>query len=209
MIKKPTKVHYNEERQTSFLFFDNRSDEWADPVECSMRGGICWPKTVRFEPNAEVEGFILLAGINVETRTITVFEQKSFVVVENIVRKDGVIEHQGIEQWLNTCWTRYFGNRFYWFQDRELTKKYRLEVLRSMSIQPKPAFIRIELSKDSAIPVHTIWKLLNMDKLKYERDSKLHEALILTEKGEKETLPAVHALTCLLEGVERHPWREP
>jgi hypothetical protein len=207
-MQKPVKVHYDQDRQTSLLFFDNRSDAWADPVEYQMRGGICWPKTVVFDIGVEVEGFVLLAGINVKSREVRVFEQKSFVVVENIVAGDGTIEHQGIEQWLNTCWTRYFGTKYYWFQDRELTKKYRLEVLRSMAIQPKPQFIRVELSKDKEIPIHTIWKMLSLDKLKIERDSKLYKALEVTQKGQKEILPAVHALTVLLEGVERYPYRQ-
>ncbi len=208
-MQKPVRAYYDKTRQTSMLFFDKRSDAWADPVEYSMRGGMCWPKTVRFDIGVDVEGFVLLAGVNVKTREVRVFEQRAFVVVENIIAGDGSIEHPGIEQWLNICWTRYFGRKFYWFQDRELTKKYRLEVLRSLVIQPKPEFIRIELSKDKEIPIHTVWKFMNVGKLKIERDSLLWKALELTQKGKKEMLPAVHALTVLLEGVERHPWREP
>ena len=205
-MQKPVKVHYDQDRQTSLLFFGDAS---IDPTEYSMRGGMCWPKTVVFDVGVEVEGFVLLAGINVKTREVRVFEQKSFVVVENIVGEDGTIEHQGIEQWLNTCWTRYFATKYYWFQDRELTKKYRLEVLRSMAIQPKPQFIRVELSKDKEIPIHTIWKFMGVDKLKIERNSMLWKALELARKGQKDTLPAVHALTVLLEGIERYPYKEP
>ena len=135
MIEKPNKAHYNLEQRTSTLYFEAQTH-----AEYMMRGGVCWPISVEVRGKMDVYGYIIMTGYNVESGLVTVFEQKQFVVVDNILRLDKSIEYHGIAPWFNRCWSKYFASDFFWNQDFELAKKYRLEVIRSEMIKPQPVY---------------------------------------------------------------------
>ena len=202
MIETPQKAHYNVEQRTSTLYFKDQAHS-----EYMMRGGVCWPISVEVGKKLDVYGFILMAGYNTETGLVTVFEQTEFVVIDNILRPDKSIEYHGIAPWLNKCWSKYFAQDFFWNQDFELAKKYRLEIIRSEMIVPKPQFIEMEWS-DLEEAKQVVWKYVKLGKIRIEKDSKLFHQLELTKMGDKQTYPAVHALMCCLCGMERHPWRK-
>ncbi len=199
--QRPRKVLYDLEKRISTLYFhDGSSGDYR------MRGAVCWPMTVeRTKGDPNVEGFILMAGQDVDTGKVFIFEQKKFVVVDHIVN-NGVIEFEGISSWFNRCWSKYFARDFFWNQTREHAKAYRLEVIRSKMIDPKPQFIEVGWG-DVAEVKHTVWKLVKTNKIWYEQGSQLHEELDLIKKGELETVPSVHAMMCLAYGLERYPIR--
>ncbi len=201
MIKKPINVEFNRVRQTSILSFRDGSDG-----EYRMRGGVCWPITIERGGVSDVEGYILMSGQNVDTRKITVFEQKKFVVIDHILRPDRSIEYEGLSPWFNRCWSKYFARDFFWHQSKELTKNFRLEVTRSAMINPKPQFIEVPWS-DDAETKHIVWRFTKTHKLEYDKGSQVHVELDLIKKGEKQTLASFHALTCMLAGIDRFPIR--
>jgi len=200
--------HFNVDRQTTNLSFPLGDPYPHEIAEFYIRGGVCWPITVeRDDGHKDFEGFAIMAGQNIKTKQITVFDQRAFVCIDNIVGENSVIEYPGLAPWLNECWAKYFGEKFYWHQDWQLAKTYRLDVHRSKMVKPKPQFIEIEWANDEDIEV-LIWKYVKMGRLVFQEGSDLDVALRSVKKGEKETLPPVHALACLLAGIERHPWRE-
>lgn len=202
MIEKPQKAHYDLDRRISTLYF--KDQQQADYM---MRGGICWPKHVEIDGKSDIYGFALMAGYNTETGVITVFEQSKFVVIDNILRPDKTIEYHGLAPWFNKNWTRYFASEYFWSQDFELSKQYRLETIRSEMIKPKPQLIEIDWS-DVEEARHLIWKYVKLAKMRVEEDSPLYEQLKFARHGEKQTLPAEHALMCCLCGIERFPYRK-
>ena len=202
MIQKPTKAHFDLEKRISTLYF--KDNEQADYM---MRGGICCPTHVEIDGKADHYGFAVMAGYNTETGLVKIFEQQKFVVIDNVLRSDKSIEFSGLAPWFNHNWTKYFASDYFWNQDFELAKRYRLEVLRSEMIKPKPQFIEIDWS-DVEEARHIIWKYVKLAKMRIEQDSFLFQELQHIKKGEKQTLPAELALMCCLSGIERFPWRK-
>lgn len=195
-MKKPTKAHLK--RKTSLLYFED--DTFG---EYYIRGGVSWPdQYIGPSGKADFGGFAILAGLDIENKIFRVFEQQGFVVINNILNADNSIKYQGIATWFNRMWSEYFGRRWYWSQDDEVSKKYRLEIIRSLNIDPKPVFPEVPLSKN---PESVVWEYIKLGKLKYESGSELERQVQRLKQGEM--LPAVHALICCLAGVEKWPWR--
>lgn len=207
-MNKPKKAHYERLRDTSILYFPWDEAAQENPQgEYYMRGGICWPEMVeRPEVPSDYQGYAMMGGQEVESKIVYIFEQRSYEVIENIIEpKDGTIQYEGLAAWLNRCWSRYFARDFYWHQDFELTKSHRLEIIRSLFIQPKPQLIEVPWH-DGHEP-HAIWKYVKLNRLQWGAGTQLHEELQRAKAGDKRKAPAVHALQCLLAGLERYPWR--
>ena len=187
------KKNFNRLRGTVTLYFDNQVH-----AEYMMRGGVCWPEGE--------DGFAILAGQDVNNKKIHVFKQSSFLTVDNILRADRSIEYYGLSSFFNQSWSGYFGRDFFWNQDEEIHKRFRLQVGRSPMIEPKPQFIPAPYA-DERDANHLIFEYKALGKLKFDKDSELHRQLERLKHDEKAKLPAVHALRCLLAGYERYPFR--
>jgi hypothetical protein len=216
-MKKPKAAEADATRGTVRLTFPWDEDRKETPEgDFIMRGGVCWPMPVEMAGIQDIQGFILMAGQNVKTKKIYVFEQKTFIVIENIrevVKEPGEeigtekVTYRGIVEWLNKNWCRYYGRRYYWHQPRALNKDYRLEISRCFAIQPKPSFVQIDWN-DEAEAMTNIWKYVKTGRLYFDKDSELHEQLQKVKSDDKMQYPAVWALSCLVAGIERHPFRE-
>jgi hypothetical protein len=200
---KPIQRHYDTHRRTSILYFDEH-----DCMEFYMRGGVCWP--IRYEHKGQIDmnGYILMAGQDVKTGRVYVFEQMEWVTVDNIVGENNVLRYPGLSSWFNKVWQGYFADTFYWQQEDELARRFKLQILRSDMIEPKPRFVEVPYSDTSDI-VNSIWKMVKLEMLKQEGGTVLEEQLKAVKAGDKQVLPAVHALGCCLLGFERFPWRKP
>ncbi len=207
MIERPVKAHANLQRKTSTLFF--RDGSFA---EYYMIGAVCWPMTYEDAPGIiDNQGFLVMAGKAVGDGgdgVVTLFEQHPFVVVDNVLKGDGTIEFPGIASTLNRIWAQYYADRYYFHQDYEHSRTYRLEVLRSEMTKPKPKFIEIPWASDDEAR-HTIWRYVKLKRIRIDKDSEMARQLSVVKAGAKDTTPAVHALQCLLMGLERFPWRKP
>ncbi len=201
-MKTPTARHYNSDRGTSTLYWGRE-----DQGEYYVRGGVCWPITVETARGSDVQGYAVLVGQDVKTKICHVFKQCEFVTVDHII-VDVKIKYPGVATWFNDSWSQYFGRKFYWKQDEELTRSYRTDVFRSEMISPKPQIIEIDWSDDQAA-LHLIWRFVKTGKLKFGKDSILHKQLGDVKKGDKDLMPAVHALSCAIAGIGRYPFREP
>lgn len=206
MIPKPTHRHYNLKRNTSLLYFDDNEF----PIEFYMRGGVCFP--IQYEilgRGMDTNGFALMAGLNLSTGVVTVFEQAQWVTIDDILDKENqTIRFPGLSHWLNMIWNQYFARAYYWCQEEELARRYRLQILRSMMIDPKPWFYEIHAMTPNDI-VSCIWRYTKTGRIIIERDSELAAQLGQAQKGDKQILPAVYALGCCLTGIDLYPFRAP
>lgn len=207
-FKKPVKqIFNNDESITLYFDFDEEKLEYPQG-NFDIRGGICFPTEFQDEHgNFDIQGFAVLVGFDLDKKIFTVFEECSFIVIDNILNDDQLIEHQGISSWFSACWSRYYSRKYYWHQDAEMAKRYRLEIGRSQMIEPKPSFIEVPWGNDSDAR-HIVWKYVKAKKLRYQKGSELHTQLELAKKGENRMYPAVHALQCALMGMARFSFRK-
>jgi len=192
-MDKPRKATFNAKRETSTLYFK----DFDDSREFYMRGGVCWPE-------GDSDGFALLGGQNVNGNRIHIFEECEFVTIDDIIQ-DGQIRYHGLSSWLNCCWSKYFGRLYFWNQPQDLHDRFRLQVYRSSSVEPKPGFIEISLSgKDEAR--HIVNEYVKAGRLTLDKDSELAKQLGFARLDEGAHLPTVEALGRLLAGLQRFPF---
>jgi hypothetical protein len=203
-VEKPTNAHFNLEHKTSLLFFeDGKSGEYY------VRGSVCFPMLVEHMVNGkvimEIDGFSMLAAQDVESKAVYIFEQQPFNIIDPII-EDGVIKHQGIARWFNRNWNIYYGRKYFYSDNFETAKKYRLDISRSKQIEPKPQLIEIITYQDEDM-VHLIWQYMKLKRLFYEAGSTVHKALKDLNQTDKKVPPVIFALQLLLCGLDRHPYR--
>ena len=192
-MDKPRKATYNAKRQTSTLYFK----DFDDSREFYMRGGVCWPE-------GDAEGFALLGGQNVNGNRVHVFEEMEFATIDDIRNSDQSIKYHGLASWLNRCWSKYFARLYFWNQPQAIHDRFRLQVYRSGSIEPKPGFIEIDLGKDHERPL--VADFVRTGRLVIGKDSELARQLEVSRHDDKAELPAVKALGRLLAGLQRSPF---
>lgn len=201
----PTRVHAHLSRRTSILY-------WPDKpagVEFYMRGAVCWPMLVEREDGAQdVQGYAILAGVDLATGVIEVMEETSFVTVEHVLNPDGTIQYRGLASWFNANWAHYYGDTYFWNQGGELNRKYLLEVVRSPWCKPQPHFVEIDW-QDEAEARQLVWRYVKTRRLLLPKEGQLFRDLGAAKMDKKDvTMPTLHALQCLLAGLERYPWRD-
>lgn len=211
IIKKfgrPISAVPNEDKSI-FLRFDFDEEECRYPEgEFDIRGGVCWPITYQINGTLESGGHILVAGKNLDSGVVTIFEQQEFMFVEPIInRETQLIEFPGISNFLNNAYANYYCRKYYWHQDPETAKQHRIEITRSQMIKPKPALIEVPWGDGSSDAGHIIWKFVKANRLQYKKGSELHKQLELTKIDTKQMYPATHALQCALMGMSRFPFR--
>ena len=185
------------------LFFDDHA-----PMECYMRGGVCWPIQYEWKGQVDTAGYALMAGHEIKTGKVFVFEQIQWVTIDNILEDNNILRYLGLSHWFNKVWAEYFADAYFWQQQDELARRFRLQVLRSVMINPKPHFIETPYSDTSDL-VSCIWRMLKGNLLFREAGTILEDQLTSVKAGDKQVLPAIHALGCCLLGLERFPWRPP
>jgi len=205
-MKKPIHRYFDNHRKTSWLYFDDEEN----PRECYMRGGICFP--IRYESLMGIDnhGYAIIAGQDLKTGIVHVFEQMNWVTIDDILAKDesNAVKYSGLSHWLNMAWNQYFMQAFYFSQPDELSRRFRLQVLRSPMINPKPRFIEIHINNTDDL-LSAIWHRIKTGLLEIEKDSEIASLLKETKVENKEIFPQIHALGCCLLGLEQYPWRKP
>lgn len=196
-MDKPQKAFFNQNRETSTLKFKHERN--ALDGEYFMRGGVCWPEGM-------AQGFAIVAGKNINTKSVYIFEQSNFLSIDNIVGPGQIIEYQGSCTFFNNGWSRYFCRKYFYKQDKQTHRRFYLDVIRSSMVQPKPGFIEAPYTNEEDAD-HLIFTCLSMGKLVLDKESDLSNQLGVFRNDNKTKLPAVRALRALLVGFERFPFR--
>lgn len=198
---RPTKAYPNLDKGTSTLVFGDQYREFY------VLGGICWPTQFKLlDKPPDIMGYAIVAGKDLETEAVHVFEQREFVTIEHIFNSKQMVQYEGLAPWFNTMWSRYYCNKYYFNQPDELSRKHHLDIIRSQTITCRPQIIDIPMP-DGKDALHAIWRHVKLGKLTAEKDTPLAEHMGFAKYDEKAT-PPVHALACLLVGLDRHPYRK-
>ena len=208
IIQRPHRVLLSPRRRTSILEFSN-----GKSAECYMRGAVCWPVPLPHRNN-EIVGFALIAGYDVSSGTITIYEEREFVCIDHVAGKDGMIQFEGLSSFFNLAWNRYFCSTFFWRQPETMKKKYQRQVRKSLMIKPKPQFTQLYWDQQSQ-PEQILFEKLTLNKLFARKEDNLfkevqkHEVVAVPSGSHAIVSPEMHALHCLLMGYDRYSWREP
>ena len=175
-----------------------------------MRGGICFPFKYQSLKGIENHAYAVIAGQDLKTGIVHVFEQINWVTIDDILSKDikNSIKYPGLSHWLNMAWNKYFIQTFYFNQPDELSRRFRLQILRSLMISPKPRFVEVSINNKDDL-LSAIWHRIKTGQLEIEKDSQIANILKETMVEDKELFPQIHALGCCLLGFEQYPWRKP
>jgi len=197
-LKPPVQATVDIERGLglSRLWFDDASI--APGGDYRMVGGICWPLLV----GDVFRGCAVLAGMDIKTEIIYLFEQREFSCIEHVI-VDGAIVSHGLAPWFVENWARYYAHRYYWFQCDEYNQTFRLRVSRCEIIQPKPALIETHWSDDTHAQL-IISDALERRKLRIRSGSPVESELNQQQADPKMgPFPALHALACALTSLGR------
>lgn len=217
-IPKPTNRHAEIERGTSMLYFEGQT-----PHEFYLKGGLCYPASYEIPGEdsrmiRDIKGYAVMAGMDIRTKIVYVFEATSWRSIDNIIDpQTGRITEQGLSHWFNNVWGTYFARKFYWHQRPDMARRYHIEIIRSQMIRPQPEIIEAPTT-DVAELLDCIWLYNSQGRLKYTGfedpikktgPTELHQQLEMVRAGDKQLMPAVHALGCCLLSMERFPLRLP
>ena len=194
---KPSSVFWDTEDLNYKLFFDD-SESIAPTGKYLIRGGVCFPMIT----DEGLNGHAVLCGRSLDNGKIYVFEESKFIVVDHIWNGNKV-EYEGIIPWLLDMWRTYYGDTFFYQQNFEVVKKYRLQMIKNMMLEPKPRFIECK-RKDNDQSMHTLFEKDMTGNLIYSRSSKIYSEMQQFEADIEQKYPALHALTCALNGYERY-----
>lgn len=175
-----------------------------------MRGGICFPMRYQSLTGIAHHGYAIIAGQDIKTNVVHIFEQMNWVTIDDILEKNitNAVKYPGLSHWFNMGWNKYFMQTYYFSQPDELSRRFRLQVLRSAMINPKPRFVELHIDNKNDL-LSSIWHRIKTGMLEIERNSEIANILQETMIEDKELFPQIHALGCCLMGFEQYPWRKP
>jgi hypothetical protein len=196
------KKKYNVARRTVSLCRDPGGNEMTEYL---VRGALCFP--AKYEAaggEIRIEGYALLAGRD-RQGVVDIFEEFPWSTVDDLIDPAYDMDYRGLGQWLIRQWSEYFGRDYYWHQGEEHAKRYRIEIVRSELIEPKPSFIAVPWPEQAAADQDLLmWSHVKSRKLILLKNGPLFEQLGRMNRGEGIFHPAIHALQCLLLGYERY-----
>lgn len=209
MIPQPTICNWNAECKTVSLWFHQDVRGWNG--EYYMRGGICWPREVRTERGMDVQGYALVAGLDMTKQTLTVFAETDFKTIDHFIPSGAnIIETQGLSAWLDEMRAKFCCDGFYCREEPEHHRIHVMQVHASAMIQPKPHFMEVH-AEDELMQARLVsW--LSSGRLAYNAERGLHQALqryeASSQMGQVVVLPAVSAMQAVCVGLDRHPPRK-
>lgn len=193
---EPYTVKWNKDRYTSTLFFDD-DKSLAQTGEYLVRGGVCFPVVT----DKSIKGYAVLCGMNMSDKTVYLFNEREFVVIDHVIEANRV-EYHGISVWFNEMWSKYFADTYFYRQDYDVSKKYQNQIIRSDMIEPKPRFVQSK-NKDEDQSMHTLYEKDITGKFRYSA-GQVWEEMQLYDKNDKAVYPALHALQCCLNGFDKY-----
>ena len=193
-MDKPRKATYNAKRQTSTLYFK----DFDDSEEFYMRGSVCWPE-------GDADGFAIMGGQQINNGWVYVFEQMEFATIEDIRDKGQIIKYHGLASWLNRCWLKYYARLYFYQQSDSTHDRFRLQIYRSQTIEPKPSFIEAPITNEDDCRSLVV-DYIRTGRVSIEAGSELAKQLEVSKHDDKAELPAARALGRFLAGLQRYPF---
>lgn len=208
IIRKPitaTKDRHN--RYATWLHF-----EGGQRLKFYMRGAIAWPE-------ADREGFAMMAGLNIADGIILIFEQFRFWTIKHWLNPDGAVRqreddpdqyHLGLIQFIQDNEALYkCASYFHGGQHVDVHTRHRRELYRQKMLTQHIELI--EVPYVSEVGDDLILEKLQLRAYKGDHDSFLAKSIeqwIKIRAAGTGDNNQVHALRALLAGFEYLPWRE-
>jgi len=216
-IPAPWRAIPNAERNCVSLYFKDENPCFPHDraVDFYIRGAVCWPATVGSGIDTATEGYILVAGQELSSKRIYVFEQLPFICIDSITAPEtGRILYEGISQRLVMWWSRYYVDTFYWHDHLDTHNRYLRQLIQSDFLNPKPWFVEV-IWHDEAQAQAALWDVITKEQFVHwagEMPDKgvmepLYSALLLL-RDQGKVLPATKAAMVLAMGYEKFPWRK-
>ena len=171
-------------------------------------GGITFPTLVKAAETGipHIVGYAMMLGKH-SNGTMYVFDETEWYMVNHVTdMATGAIVHEGIVEWINGVWQRYYARTFGYRQDDDTLFRYILDFDRCTMVEPKPDFYLAEWD-DDAQPQSIIDQARQQKRLYYPKESvifrQLEEQAANTDSKSID-YPAVHALRCCLATMDRY-----
>lgn len=198
-IVKPLVARFDHEKRVSSLIFDDKKSI-APSGKYFMRGGICFPTLC----DDTVRGHAVMTGTNINTQKTYIFDEVKFSCIDHILDEETqCIQHKGASQFFNKMWNEYYAKQYFFNQDYTLQRRYRLQISRSPMIDPKPSFIELPW-KDEDQSINAIFEKESFGRLFYKKEGGVMADMKLYSAKSDKFLPALHALKCALNGLEKY-----
>lgn len=189
-------------RDTAMLTLPNGEER-----EFFVRGGVCWP--VLRPGGSAVEGCVLVAAQDVETRRVYVFEEFGFYQVEPLRDPEtNRTVDAGVGPAFGVAWLSYACRRFFFNQIDEFNDVCMALVRDSKTIQPKPSMIRVDWSSEDEPRARILQWAARMVMPAGGLLETQYQEFMSTPAPRMLHFPAMQALACLQTGLERWPWRK-
>jgi len=201
-LERPQSVILNRDK-TATLYYSDKEN-----VKAYMYGGVCWPILVGPSTSRSVRGFVVLLAYDVLNDVHSVVDQQEFVTVDHFRDENNMITHYGVGMFFNRAWKDYFAERFYYNQRADTHRRYKLEILRSYTVSPKPLLLNTHWDDDEIADQSVIEKA-QLRKLKWSKESLLDTAVEELIVDPDHSSPEWNALRCAVVGFDRYPWRKP
>jgi len=201
-IPVPKNLSYDHAKR--LVFMECREPEHTGRYD--MRGAICWPVVTELFGKTAVHGFVLVAGRNIETDKIYVFNDRLFSFLET--KTDGhKIVCVGIESVFNKAWSLFYCDHYFMGgQDEDVAMKHRLQIHRSHMIQPKPKMFEVA-GFDEMQAYATALQMAKTGAIVARKGGDLEQQLAFAHTRDQGLVPGVHAVECLVASYERYQWR--
>lgn len=196
-------IRNKDRKTTTILFPDEGNGERTG--EFYMRGAITFPE--RLAGTTRLEGYIVMAGMDVKTKIIYLFEERVWVTVQHFI-SGGKFLAEGVCTFLNQMHNDYYATYYYYYGQYESRRKYMNECYREKLIQPKPGFIQMDV-RDEEEGIQAVLEKINMDQLIFTKGKGFHSAWNRYHASQnQEVLPALKSVVALIYGYNEHPWRD-
>lgn len=200
ILLKPTTTKFNLDTNLTSFWFD--PDFHQEVRDLFVRGAIAWPEDKRL-------GFAILCGQDVEKKIVYCFEEMQFMTIPPLIVENDKVAQRGLGQWLMDMWAKYHCRTYYCHQNDEIHRRYSLQVYADKTIKPNPRLIDVptvdrlgdSLLRETMLRGGFIWDV---------RSIILHHVgQHLQNPDAKNPELGVHALRCLLVGLEHAGYRKP
>ena len=205
IIRKPKFARIDpQNRYTTYLHFDGE----GVPRPFYMRGSIAWPE-------GDQEGFALLAGQDINTKIICIFEEFPFWTIDHWLEENGNIRQRtdsqgdptseyflGLFQFIQDNFSLYKAFAYFWgSQHIDIWKRYGNEVYKNPLVPRALEMIEVPYVKE--VGDNLIAEYMNTERIKGDQRSKLY---VLLQDAAVNDNNSVQALRALLAGYEFQPY---
>jgi len=176
-----------------------------------MRGAVVWPFAVP-KLQYQILGYALVAGFNVRSAKVTIFEAMPFFDVAHSIRKNKegmqAVAAEGLCAFTNRAWSTYYCDTYYYNDRKDTHKRNALKCSRMAEVEPKPHFIKLHWD-EKAQADHELLSAIQTRSL-YHDDDILDDEIetYAPDCKEADVHPAVKAVRILLCGLAKYPFRK-